>query len=73
VSSTVKASNFGPYGNFALLFKNGLLSSKRVLQKHEKNKSCRETLGSQFQFCSFFVHVSSKEALELAKAGPKFP
>jgi hypothetical protein len=73
VSSTVKASNFGPYGNFGLLLKNGLLSSKRVLQMDEENKSCRETLASQFRFCSFLVHVSSKEAPELAKAGPKFP
>jgi hypothetical protein len=33
--NTVKAPNFGP------LFQKGLLSLKRILQKNEENKICR--------------------------------
>jgi hypothetical protein len=65
--TTVKASNFGPDGNFGSLFQWGLLSSKRVLQKIDENKSCRKTLDLQIWFCSFLVHDSFKEATELAK------
>jgi hypothetical protein len=35
---TVKASNFGTHGNFGPLFQNGLLSSKRALQKKRSYK-----------------------------------
>jgi hypothetical protein len=56
-----------------VLFQNGLLSSKRVPQKIEENKSCRKTLDLQILFCSFSVHAydSSKKATKLAKKGPK--
>jgi hypothetical protein len=67
VARTVKAPNFVP------LFQKGLLSSKRVLQKSEENKSCRKTSDPQVQLCSFLAHDLSKEATELAKKGPKFP
>jgi hypothetical protein len=50
-----------------------LLSSKRVLQKNEENKSCTQTLARQIRFCSFLAHDLSKEATELVKKGPKFP
>jgi hypothetical protein len=42
---TDEASNFGP------LFQKGLLSSKRVLQKNEENKSCGNYLDLQIRFC----------------------
>jgi hypothetical protein len=70
---TVKAPNFGPQGNFGPLFQKGLLSLKRVIQKNEENKSCRQTLDRQIRFCKFFVHDSSTEATELARQSPKFP
>ncbi len=70
---TVKATNFGPHGNFGPLFQKGLLLLKRILQKNEENKSCRNSLDVQIRFCSFLVHDSSKEATELAREGPKFP
>jgi hypothetical protein len=70
---TVKASNFGPHGNFGPLFQKGLLSLKRVLQNHEDNKSCRTTLDLQIRFCSFFVHDLSTEATELTRKSSKFP
>jgi hypothetical protein len=72
-SNTVNAPNFGPHGNFGPLFQKRLLSLKRILQKNEENKSCRNTLDIQIWFCSFLVHDSSKEATELARKGPKFP
>jgi hypothetical protein len=68
---TVKATNFGPHGNFGPLFQKGLLLLKRILQKNEENKSCRNSLDVQIRFCSFLVHDSSKEATELAREGPK--
>jgi hypothetical protein len=61
----VETPNFGP------LFQKGLLSFKRILQKNEENKSCRKTLDLQICSCSYLVHDSSKEAMELAKN--KFP
>jgi hypothetical protein len=67
------APNFGPHGNFGLLFQKGLLSLKRVLQENEHNKSCGKHLDLHIRFYSFLVHDSSKEATELAKIGPKFP
>jgi hypothetical protein len=70
---TVKAPNFGPHRNFEPLFQKGLLSLKRVLQKNEKNKSCRKSLDLQIWFCSFFAYDSSTEATELARKRPKFP
>jgi hypothetical protein len=33
----------------------------------------RNTSDVQICFCSYLVHDSSKEALELAEKGPKFP
>jgi hypothetical protein len=36
--AAVKASNFGPHGNFGPLLQKGLLSLEHVLQKNEKNK-----------------------------------
>ncbi len=41
--TTVKASNFGPHGNNGPFYQKGLLSSKRVLQNNEENKSCRNS------------------------------
>jgi hypothetical protein len=70
--NTVKASNFGPHGNFGPLFQKGLLSSKRVLQKYEENEFCRKTFDQKIPFRSFLVNDSNKEATELAKS-PKFP
>ncbi len=71
---TIKAPNFGPHGNFGPLFRKSLLSLKRVLQKNEENKSCRNTLDLQIRFCSFFfVHDSPTEATEPARKSPKFP
>jgi hypothetical protein len=64
---TVKASNFGPHGNFGPLFQNGLLSSKHTHQWNGENERFRKTLDLQIRFCSFLVHDSSKEATELAK------
>ncbi len=52
---TVKAPNVGPHGNFGPLFQKGLLSLKRILQKNEENKSCRNTLDLQICFCSYLV------------------
>ncbi len=54
-----------------LFFQKGLLSSKRVLQKDEKNKSCRKTMDLQIRFGSFLVQDSFKEAIELAKKRSK--
>jgi hypothetical protein len=62
---TVKAPNFGPHGNFGLLFQKGLLSLKRILQQIEENKSFRKTLDLKICFCSYFVYDSSKKATEL--------
>jgi hypothetical protein len=71
---TVKASNFGPHGNFGPLFQNNFLSSKRFLQKNEENKSCRKTLDLQIWFCSLLVHDSLKKKLQnVQEKGPKFP
>ncbi len=70
-SSTVKASNFGPHWNFGPLFQKGLLSLKCILQKNEDNKSCRKSVDLRIWLCSFLVHNSSKEAIELAKKKSK--
>ncbi len=64
---TVKASNFGPHGNFGPLFQNNFLSSKRFLQKNEENKSCRKTLDLQIWFCSLLVHDSLKKSYRTCK------
>jgi hypothetical protein len=64
---TVKAYNLGPHGNFGPTFQKGLLSLKRVLQKNEKNESCRKAWDLQIRFCSFLAHDSSKNATERAK------
>jgi hypothetical protein len=66
-TSIVKAPNFGRHGNFGPLSQKGLLTLKRILQKNEENKSCRDTLDLQNCFCSYLVHDSSKEATEIAK------
>jgi hypothetical protein len=42
--TTVKASNFGPHGNFGPVFQKGLLLLKRILHKKEEDKSWRKTL-----------------------------
>ncbi len=52
---TVKASNFGPHGNFGPYVQKGFLSSKRFLRKIQGNESCRKTSDFQTLFCSFFV------------------
>jgi hypothetical protein len=70
---TVKVSNCGPHVNLAFFFKIGLLYSKFFIQNIEENESCRKTLALQIRFSSFLVHISSKEATDLAKNGPKFP
>jgi hypothetical protein len=57
--------------NHEPLFQKGLLSSKRILQKNEENKSCRKTSDLKFGFCSFLVHDSSKEAEELPEISSK--
>jgi hypothetical protein len=49
------------------------LSSKRVLQKNEGDKSYRKTVILQTLFCSCLVQDSFKEDTDLAKIGPKFP
>jgi hypothetical protein len=69
---TLKASNFGLHGNLGL-FQKSLLLSKRVLQKNEWNKSCRQAFDLQSGFWSFLAHNSPKEAVDLARNGPKFP
>ncbi len=71
-TTTVKAPNFGPHGNFGPLFQKGLLSLKRILQKDEEKKSWRNTLDLQICFCSYLVHDSSKNATELAKKVQSF-
>jgi hypothetical protein len=45
--TTVKAPNFGPFGNFGPLFQKGLLSLKHARQENEENKSCIKTLDLQ--------------------------
>jgi hypothetical protein len=66
----VKASNFGPDGNFEL-FLEGLAIIKTCSQKNE-DESCRRTLDLKIWFYSFLVQISSKEASELARIDPKF-
>jgi hypothetical protein len=44
---------------------------KTRLKKTEEHESCRKTLALQVQFCSFLVHISPKEATELARKDPK--
>ncbi len=61
---TVKAPNFGPHGNFGPLFQNGLLSLKRVLQKNEENKSCRNT---SFIFRTWFIPRSYRTCKKKSK------
>jgi hypothetical protein len=67
----VKASNFGPHGNFGLFFQVFLLS-KRVLQKNDWNKSCGHTFDLQSRFCSFLAQNLPKEATRLARNVPNF-
>jgi hypothetical protein len=66
VTTTVKAPNFGPHGNFDLFFRRACYQ-----KSEENNKSCRKTLDLQICFCSYLVHDSSKEATELAKERSK--
>jgi hypothetical protein len=70
---TLKAPNLGPYVNVGLIFQKGWLSSKPVLRDNEERESCTKILHSQIWACSFSVHNSSKEAMELARKGSKFP
>jgi hypothetical protein len=55
------------------LFQKGLLSSKRVQQENGENKSCRKTFDLQTLFCTVFIQISSKKAMDLARIGPTFP
>jgi hypothetical protein len=54
-------------------FLNGLLSSKRALQKNEWSKSCGQTIDFQSRLCSFLAQNSNKEATDHGRNGPTFP
>jgi hypothetical protein len=76
VARTVKACNFGADENLEPLFKKCLLSSKRVLQNIEENKSCTKTIDLQIRFCSFFlymIHPKMLPNLQKTKKGQTFP
>ncbi len=72
--NTVKASNFGPHGNFGPLFQKGLLSSKCVLQKKRREWKLQNSFRStDLVLIIFGTWFHPKKLRNLQKNGPKFP
>ncbi len=54
---TVKASNFGPQGNFGLFLASSVASVDESCTKNEHNRICRSKVFLQLLFSSFFYRT----------------
>jgi hypothetical protein len=62
----VKDPTFPPQGNFALLYQEGLITSKHVHQTSKGNGNVRTSLEVQIWFYSFLRLTSPTGATDLA-------
>jgi hypothetical protein len=56
-----------------IIFRTACYNEKTSYGKSESNKSCRQNPYLQSWFCSFLAHHSPKQAMDIARNGPKFP
>jgi hypothetical protein len=54
---TVKASNFGPHGNFGLFLASSVASMDELCTQNEQNRICRSKVFPQLLFSSFFCRT----------------
>ncbi len=70
---TVKASNFGPHGNFAIFLASSVTSVDESCAKNEQNWICRSKVFLQILFSSFFCRTFFNDSKLFWRRGPKFP
>jgi hypothetical protein len=57
IVNTVKASTFGPHGNFGLLLASSVASVVESCTKNEQNQICKSNVFLQLLFSSFFCRT----------------
>ncbi len=70
---TVKASNFGPHGNFGLFLTSFVASVDESCTKNERNRICRSEVFLQLLFSSLFCRTRFNDGKPFWKRGPKYP
>jgi hypothetical protein len=68
---TVKASNFGPHGNFGLFSTSSVASVNESCTKNKQNQICRSKVFLQLLFSSFFCRTRFNDSKPCWKRGPK--
>ncbi len=71
--NTVRASNFGPHGNFGPFLGGSVASLDESWTKNEQNRMCRSKVFLQLLFSSFFCRMRFNDSKPFSKRGPKFP
>jgi hypothetical protein len=71
-TSTVKASNLTPHGNFGLFVTSSVTSLDVSCTKNEQDRICRSKVFLQLLFSSFFCRTRFNDRRPSGKKSPKF-
>ncbi len=70
---TVRASNFGPHGNFGPFLASSVASLDESCTKNEQNQIFRSKVFLELLFSSFFCRMRFNDSKPFYKRGPTFP